>query len=509
MKEHRLPQELQHYLDRQLFHRVHPLCLVADAQERLTGASGDLDFYGLADLVEGERLDNVLPWLSGTAAGLVEPLVLEFLSMETRPGVAHTAHVHLVPLSAGLGIVLLDASDEQAQRRERQQAANELALLHRQREKLLAELEQSQVRLQESHRRLEEAGQLKSLFIGNMSHEFRTPLTSILGYLDLRHQGEMKPAYLDAMEGAARHLLSLVDNLLDQAKLENDELQLNPTETDVREIAGVIRQMFERTARQSGIGFTVEVSPRLPACLLLDGMRLRQILVNLTGNAFKFTQQGEIRVTLDWQDARLNVAVSDTGSGIPVAEQRRIFEPFRQAGQPAIRRHGAGLGLAITLALVERMGGRMQLESTPGKGSRFVFDIDAPESHRIPVTRARTTGRRHLLIVEDDPDIRALLGAYLEDSGYDLAFAADGGMALAALTASKPDLLLMDLHLPDMMGPQVVQAARDEGYEGPVIILSAAAGQAEQAQAAAVGVDAYLAKPIDPAVLLKTLSELG
>lgn len=494
-----LPRPLVDYFDRLLMGRLNPLLIVTDTAAQVTAWHGDPQAYGLSTLTAGLDLLEPLPLLVGTLDALTEPLLLEFL---TTPS-GGVAHLHLLPLPEGFGLIFVEAGDEHNSRQRRQQISHELALANEQKTKLLAQLQTAQQDLRKSHQQLLEVGMLKTLFMGRMSHEFRTPLASILGHANLAAEGQGElDKHLLAIRGGGEYLLALVENLLDQARMDNDELSLQPSVTDLQELAEGIEAMFADQARLKGLDFELQTQG-LPRAAWLDGTRLRQVLINLLGNALKFTTQGGIVLMLQWRDGKLAVSVKDSGPGVPVVMQQKIFEPFSQA-QASDARKGAGLGLSISRKLVALMGGELQLQASSDQGSQFGFDI-AVAAHLVEDAEALSAC---VLVVEDDEDIQALLAVYLESAGYTVLFAGDGQAAIEIVHAQQPDLVLMDMHMPGLSGLQATAAIRQQGYQGPIITLSAAHEVADRAAADEAGSDAYLHKPVDAGLLLATIHHL-
>jgi signal transduction histidine kinase len=358
---------LRAYVDELLLQRTRPFLLRLDAARRVAASSGDGAPYGLDKLSTGQSLVDDIPFLLGLEGPIQARQVIEF--WETPSGGA--AHVHILPMSGGLGLVFLDATEERNRQRRHQQAAHELALLQHQRERLVRELEQSEAKLAEANR-------LKGLFIARMSHEFRTPLCSILGYGDLLRENLQDHAAarqdLSAITRGANYLLNLVENLLDQARSDHEKLPLQPRSTTITDLIAELDQMFRPIAEQKHLELRWQRSPQLPERLWIDGLRLRQILINLLGNALKFTRSGSVTVALHWRDERLDVQIADTGPGIPEALQPNLFEPFHQGDYSK----GAGLGLSISRLIARRMGGELRLHQTSPDGTKLVLDIPAP-----------------------------------------------------------------------------------------------------------------------------------
>ena len=299
------------------------------------------------------------------------------------------ANVEIFPEPDFTIVVLIDATQQRNQQQAIQQKANELKLLTHRQERLMEALKIARDDLAIKRHQAEEANLAKGRFISGMSHEFRTPLTSILGYVELlrtqAHTSRTEMEHLDAIERSSKYLLSLIENVLDEARLESEELLLCPAPTDLVSMADDVASIFTPLAAQKRIEFRRIVD--VPWSVELDGMRLRQVLINLLGNAFKFTDKGSVTLELVWRRNRLSTRVSDTGPGIPSEEMDKIFRPFHRANR--LNDEGAGLGLTISKQLIELMGGELSVESKKNLGSRFHFSIPAATSLSIPKTANR------------------------------------------------------------------------------------------------------------------------
>lgn len=495
-----LPRSLKAYFNDLVVGRLQPLSIAVDADLNVTTWEGRPERHGLDRLAVGDPLSDRLPLLVGTLDAIDQPT--EFRFVATPNG--RFAHVHLLRLpEGGFGVVLVEASRDHEQQQASQQMAHELALANEQKNRLLTALAAAQTELQRRHEQLAEADMLKSLFIGRMSHEFRTPLASVLGHAELAAAGQGDVhTHLAAIRGAGQYLLALVENLLDQARLDNDDLPLQPVPTDLRELTEGLGLMFSQAAHDKGLTFATEMGD-LPSTVSIDPTRLRQVLINLLGNAIKFTENGGVRLTVAWQTGHLLADVTDSGPGIPDDMRERVFDAFVQVQDERSRR-GAGLGLSISRSLIARMGGTLRLETPPAGGTRFRIDVPAPLYQE---AAAQATGAE-ILVVEDDPDLRALIGIYLESAGFSPRFAEDGEAAVRAVADQPPDLVLMDMHLPKMDGPEATVAIRSQGYAGPIVTLSAAGEASDRAASEAAGSNAYLHKPVDPKLLVSTIRSL-
>ena len=364
-------------------------------------------------------------------------------------------------------------------------------------------------------RAAQEANRAKSVFISQMSHELRTPLNGILGYAQLMRRDAHGPSGsvhggLEVIERSGEHLLTLVNDLLDLAKIEAGKFDLSPTEIDLQDLLTHVADLIGERARRAQLDFSVDAESA-PMAVYADGRALRQILLNLLGNAVKFTPPGgrvdlRVQTLAGVQDHhRISFQVRDSGIGIPAHELANIFEPFHRirSGQTVVE--GTGLGLTITRRLVSAMGGTLEVQSSVGVGSTFQFEIVLRAAERAgthgsagEAIRAYRGERKRVLLVDDDAVNRELLRGLLLDLGFMVDMAEDGAMALRAVDASRPDLVITDVLMPNMNGADLVQAlrARSSTASLPVIALSASATSAAHCEVALDGFDVLLAKPV-------------
>jgi CheY-like chemotaxis protein len=372
------------------------------------------------------------------------------------------------------------------------------------------------------HERAAHGRLAKSSFLASMSHELRTPLNAILGYAQLLkwEQGltEKQRTGLNTIEQSGQHLLALIDEVLDLSRIEAGKLELRPAPLElapfVRAIADIIRVRLEL----KGLQFDCETSD-LPAVVLADEKQLRQILLNLLGNAAKFTDRGQVKLRLTAQPDRgagvatVRFAVEDTGIGIKPEQLKGLFHPFEQLADPSRRRGGSGLGLAISRQLVRLMGSDIEVASEPGQGSRFWFDLRLPIAQPAPTQqRPRLfTGyegpRKKILIVDDIIENRQVLAGLLRPLDFVLFEAEDGRQGLERALALNPDAVLMDNVMPVMDGLEATRQMRQVAAlrEVPIIAISASAGRKDEEAAYAAGANAFLSKPFRTDDLLALL----
>jgi two-component system sensor histidine kinase EvgS len=369
----------------------------------------------------------------------------------------------------------------------------------------------------------EAANRAKDQFLASMSHELRTPLHAILGYADLIREGALtEPAREDALAtiaGSGRHLLSVINDLLDLSRIRSGHLELNPTPVQLPALLEEIAAMVRVDAEKKGLAFTLDLPVDLPPVVQADGKRVRQILLNLLGNAIKFTDAGSVTLsvqTVPMKEGRIQLCVSveDTGMGIAAEDKTRIFAPFEQTEQGRRREAGVGLGLAISQELAHRMGGAIDVDSRPGSGSRFRFTVVLPLVHEpeaIAAPRTHIAGyegrRRSILVADDQEENRQLLRRMLESLGFDVALAGGGREAVAASRERRPDLIFMDLRMPDMNGFEAARTIRDaSGFEiVPVVAASASSADLEHAEADPATFAACLRKPFQTTDLIEAI----
>jgi signal transduction histidine kinase len=484
---------LKQHLNRQLAARVKPLYLLLDDDLCLVAADGHTRAFGLGSLAAGTPLGDKLPPLLTTAHVPGKPEAWRFVELPDGA----VCHLHALAFTHGWGVALLDASEEHAEQQQRQQAAHELMLLRDERERLLRELE--------------EANRLKGEFIARMSHEFRTPLASVIGYSDeLRESHGQDPElrhHLAAVSRGANHLLNLVENLLDQASIQADSLTINPSACDLNALSDEVEQLLRPLAQQKQLSLAWWFDGAIPQRVWVDTTRLKQVLINLVGNAVKFTRRGGINVEFNWDQDRLQVAVEDTGPGIPADEIDRLFEPFHQNRRQAHGK-GAGLGLSISRTLIEAMGGQVRVDSEEGRGSRFAFDLQAPAVGNSPAVGSALAGR-DILVVDDDPDMRELVGRHLSAAGARVHALADGGDVARSVRRLQPAAVLMDIDLGSHDGSEIATRLRAEGYRGRLVALSGSSGFDPGASADDNSpFDARWTKPITRTELIGGLAEL-
>jgi signal transduction histidine kinase/CheY-like chemotaxis protein len=365
------------------------------------------------------------------------------------------------------------------------------------------------------------ANRAKSDFLSQMSHELRTPLNGILGYaqilqrdpaLLLKHQVGLRVIYQ-----SGQHLLTLINDLLDLAKIEAGKLELCPSEFHLEQFLQNLQEICQVRAEAKDIHFRIQAATPLPIAIYADEKRLRQVLLNLIGNSIKFTHTGEVSLKVSHLGSEhFRLEVIDTGVGMTPAELERIFLPFEQGGNQQQRSEGTGLGLAITQQILTQMQSRLQVESASGQGSRFWFEVDLATVQNWQPTPAVSNEtsicgyegeQRRILVVDDRWENRTILVNMLEPLGFEVIEALHGGEGLTKAQTCQPDLIITDLVMPELDGFQMTQKIRQiESLQRlPIIASSASVYNFSRQQSQAAGCDYFLSKPLQMPEVLNVL----
>jgi signal transduction histidine kinase/ActR/RegA family two-component response regulator len=374
---------------------------------------------------------------------------------------------------------------------------------------LIAELEQARDKA-------ETANKAKSAFLGVISHELRTPMNGVLGAAQLLSVTRLDPTqreYVSIVRNSGDNLLALLNDILDLTKIEADRMALESIEMNLEDLIERVGGTWTARAQEKAVGYTFEIAPDTPSIIVGDPTRLSQILHNLLSNALKFTEAGDVRLSvsaerLDPSRARVAFSVTDSGPGIAPADLERLFQPFTQLDASSTRRFGGtGLGLAICRRLSNLMGGELTVVSRVGEGSCFTlvaeFEVRAwaaPRVESVATADTRQGEALRVLVVEDHPVNRMIIEAWLASAGHETAAAENGALALEVAARQKFDLILMDVNMPVMDGLTATRELRggDTLNQGTAVVVLSASARAEDHQAGlAAGADAYLNKPID------------
>jgi signal transduction histidine kinase/ActR/RegA family two-component response regulator len=448
------------------------------------------------------------------------------------------ALIPIVPRALELpGVLRLNQqlTREVAERTKAQQALQEYALA----------LEEANRRLSELTAEADSANQAKSDFLASMSHEIRTPMTAILGYADelLRdtRPGD-EPARLDAVRTIrenGEHLLTLVNDILDLSRIEAGRLEVDRRPVELPRLIAEVESLMGVLARRKGLALKIGFDGPVPVRIESDPLRLKQVLVNLVGNGLKYTRRGEVRLTVRLRPSgagpsSMQFEVADTGVGMTADEVDRLFTPYGRFGRDDDPRGSTGLGLTISRRLVELLGGRIDVESTPGVGTTFTATIDPgpidgqpliePESSPVGTSThllglddpgpAEVPPGLRVLLAEDTVSNQRLIGRILGDAGVSLDVVNDGVEAVEAASRSQSEgigyhLILMDMLMPNLGGLDAAAQLRALGCRIPIVALTANAMEGDRDRYLRAGCDGYLAKPIDRSELLATVARLG
>lgn len=375
--------------------------------------------------------------------------------------------------------------------------------------------------LEESAEAARTASKMKTAFLANMSHEIRTPLGAILGFTELLRNkdvpDEERTQYLETIARNGQMLTKIIDDILDLSKVEAGKLQVEEIEFSLPDLAKEVVSLLEDRAKLKGISIRLDVASTLPERINSDPVRLRQILINIVGNAIKFTTTGGIEISINGAASAgriaFEISVADTGIGLSAEQSKNLFQPFTQADSSTTRKFGGtGLGLVLSRRLARALGGDITVKPNSPRGSIFMISFNAsadtqrmtPKPSTAPKTQGPLAGLK-ILAVDDSPDNRMLIEAVLKRTGAAITTAESARMAIELVREENFDAILMDIQMPGMDGYEATKQLRQSGYLRPIIALTAHAMAEERARSRAAGCDAHLTKPLDFVKLTSTL----
>ncbi len=367
------------------------------------------------------------------------------------------------------------------------------------------ELAEKNLELEQTNIRLQDVDRLKSVFLASMSHELRTPLNSIIGFTGIMLQGLAGPMndeqkkQLTMVKGSAGHLLELINDILDISKIEAGKVDLTLEEFKFNDVVKEVAESFTPAARDKELALVTEIPNDI--MLFTDRRRTKQVLLNLISNAIKFTDKGSVRVAVKVTDSMLECSVIDTGKGIAAEDITKLFQPFQQVDASLIKKfQGTGLGLYLCKKLLEALGGSIWVKSEPDRGSTFTFTLPLQQQGEI-------AEMKKVLVIDDNEVNMYLLRFILKQNGYEVVEANTGIMGIEQFSKEKPDLVLMDIQLPDINGLEATRRIKAlKEYNGiPIIALTSYAMAGDRQMALDAGCTGYIAKPINTETFISEL----
>lgn len=475
----------------------------------------DLDMSGVAPSVFAARIDSICKF------GRANHELIYIRQDQSR--LVFDASMRVIEYG-GVPAIIAVARDVSGSKRVADELRNLTAELEQRVVARTAEIERSNQALAEAKAEADRASRAKSLFLASMSHEIRTPLNAILGFSQLLlRDPEVSTAQreqLATINRSGEHLLALINDILEMSKIEAGRAQIHPSTFDLGALVKDIASMFKLRAGSKRLSLVVRMCEDFPAAVVADESKVRQIFINLLGNAVKFTERGQvtwhIRTQQTPQGRRLVTTIEDTGPGIETADLDRLFDKFFQTAN-GIRAGGTGLGLAISREFARLLGGDLVAESAPGRGSRFHFYLPLVEGNPVDlnnqprprqIVRIKSgPGPWRILVVDDQRDSRALLVKILTSVGFETCEAADGAQAMQSFEIFRPAAVLMDLRMPRMDGFETTRKIRqsERGRNTPIIAVTASTFEEDRRLALAEDMDDFVGKPFHDVEILEKL----
>lgn len=475
-----LPTEITDYLHREVLQNTRCLAVSLNALAVVTDIDQLLGDWSVKGVVIGQPLPETLAAVVDATPEHSATVLFPFINLDD----GQVIDVHVCTQGSIHQMILLDVSEVHQAELKLQQKAHQISLLLEKQAELnrLLELQRAEV---------ERASQAKSRFIASMSHEFRTPITSIMGHADMLARQMTDVSLPAAIQRASWHLLTLVENLLEHARQGESSIYLNSGPVDLKILLNDMRDLFSVQAEARSLELRI-IEPAANVEFETDELRLRQVLINLLSNAIRYTTEGWVELKVSEATEGLDFHVRDSGPGIPIEDQEVIFQPFMRLN-PA-RESGAGLGLTITRQLVDALSGQLQLDSAPGRGSTFHFSlpirlVDDPQL-------VVDLDGLNVLLVDDDPDVLAIYELYLQDWGMQVICASGLAQALGIVGQQKFDLVITDLYLEEGEGTELLKAVRAQQEKCKTILCTGAGLSADWQEHYGDLADGCLLKPI-------------
>ena len=492
----KVSQRAEIYIRDELFKRERFIVLALDGRQKILSVSRSTPDWNLPGMIRGSVLPDSLGSLLSASGGSADPVVFPYVELK-----GSFVDIHVLGNEASADLVIHDVTEKHDKEQTLQQRVYENSLLSEQRAALNSELAELNQELVLRRQQAEKASTAKSRFIASMSHEFRSPIASIMGYADLLQAELPGSENPQALQRASWHLLTLVENLLEQAREGDSSVKLNPTRFSLDRMLDDIDALFRTQAAAKGLDFETK-SAKKNIEVRCDELCLRQILINLVSNALRYTQQGQVSVHFKHSDDNLLVHVLDSGRGIAAEDIESIFEPFTRVGEG--NTSGSGLGLTITRQLIDRMGGKLTVKSKPGVGSEFHICVPCPKVQDKHTEQPRLSGT--LLWVDDDQDILSLYQLILESWGLRVLTASSVTQAKEMINDHDFPVVVVDMHLTDGDGIELFGYLRtvQPGIAG--IIISGSSDTDLALEPSNSGIRVFLQKPLDADVLYSEIA---